>query len=98
MLRTLQTSPSFRSSCQYAGATSPSAWPTARWFRQAATALRTVSEAWHECFAAHHQYRQLTSRGIRHETAIREALGFGPAPAARATRKSSKVLGFAGKA
>jgi len=98
MLRTLQTSPSFGSSCQYAGATSPSAWPTARWFRQAATALRTASEAWHESVAAHHQYRQLTSLGIPHEVAVREALGFGPAPAARATHKSTKVLGFAGKA
>jgi hypothetical protein len=97
MLRTLQTSPSFGSSCQYAGATSPSAWPTARWFRQAATALRTVSEAWRECGAAHHQYRQLTSRGIPHEVAVREALGFGPAPA-QETRKSTKALGFAGKA
>jgi hypothetical protein len=29
--------------------------------------------------------------------AVREALGFGPAPA-QETRKSTKVLGFAGKA
>jgi hypothetical protein len=97
MLRSLQTSPSFGSSCQYAYATSRSAWPIAAWFRQAATALRTASEAWRECVAAHDQYRQLTSHGIPHEVAVREALGFGPAPT-QETRKSTKVLGFAGKA
>src|SRR5438874_11180777 len=96
MLRTLQTAPGFGSSCRQAGATRPSARPTARWARQAATALRTVSEAWRECVAAHHQYGQLTSRGVPHETAVREALGFGPAPAQQ-TRNSTRPLGFAGK-
>src|SRR5260370_21099605 len=97
MLRTLQTAPGFAGNCQRAGTTRRSVWPIARWARQAATGLRTVSEAWRECVAAHHQYGQLTARGVPHETAVREALGFGPAPA-REARKSTKPLGFAGKA
>ena len=70
---------------------------TARWLGQAAAALRMISETWDECFAAHYRYGQLTSRGVPHATAIREALGFGPAPA-QETRKSTRPLGFAGKA
>ena len=98
MLRILQTAPSFAGSCPQTGATRRSARrPVAAWLRQAATTLRAISEAWHECVAAHHQYGQLTSRGVPHETAIREALGFGQAPASE-TRKSTRPLDFAGKA
>ena len=97
MLRTLQTAPSFGGSCRQAGATHNPVHTATRRLRQAVTALRTVSEAWRECVAAHQQYGQLMSRGVPHEIAIREALGFGPAPV-RETRKPAKPLGFAGRA
>jgi hypothetical protein len=97
MLRTFQTAPGFGGSCQRADATCPPVWQIARRARQAASVLRAIGEAWRECVAAHRQYGQLTSRGVPHETAVREALGFGPAPAPE-TRKSTKPLGFAGKA
>ena len=96
MLRTLQTAPSFGGSCRHTGVTRPTHTATRR-LRQAVTALRTVSEAWRECVAARQQYGQLMSRGVPHEIAIREALGFGPAPV-RETRKPAKPLGFAGRA
>jgi hypothetical protein len=101
MLRTLQTAPSFGGGSRHIGATRRPAHTTIRWLRQAATALRTINEAWQECVAAHYQYHQLTSRGVPHEIALREALGFGPAPAQethKQPRKSTRPLGFAGKA
>jgi hypothetical protein len=101
MLRTLQTAPSFGGSYEQAGATHHPLHTATRWLRQAATALRTINEAWRECVAAHHQYWRLMSRGVPHEIAIREALGFGPAPAqktCKSTCKSTEPLGFAGKA
>jgi|SRR5215471_756527 hypothetical protein len=97
MLRTLQTAPSFGGSCRQAGATHHPTHSATRWLRQAATALRAISEAWRECVAAHQQYGRLMSRGVPHEVAIREALGFGPAPAQK-TGKTTEPLGFAGKA
>jgi hypothetical protein len=97
MLRTLQTAPSFGASRRHTGATHDPMHMATRWLRQAATALRTINEAWRECVAAHHRYGQLMSRGVPHEIAIREALGFGPAPAQK-TRKPTRPLGFAGKA
>jgi hypothetical protein len=81
MLRTLQIASSFGGSCRPTGGTRHPVQATARWLRQAATALRMISEAWDECVAAHHRYEQLMSWGVPHETAVREALGFGPAPA-----------------
>ena len=109
MLRTFQTAPSFGGSYRPTGGARHPAQAIARWLRQAATALRTTSEAWDECIAAHHQYWQLMSRGVPHGTAIREALGFGPAPAQEthnsthnstrnSTCKTTRPLGFAGRA
>jgi hypothetical protein len=96
MLRTIQIAPSFAGSCSPAGGTCQPTQTTLPWLRQGATALRTVSEAWDECVAAHYSYRQLTSRGVSPETAIREALGFGPAPAHERPERASP-LGFAGR-
>ena len=95
MLRTLQIAPSFGGS--RGSGTRRAVQATARWLGQAATALRMISETWDECFAVHYRYGQLTSRGVPHATAIREALGFGPAPAHERSQPT-KPLGFAGRA
>jgi hypothetical protein len=97
MLRTLPIAPSFGGSGSPTGRTRHPVQATARWIRQAGTKLRMISEAWDECVAAHHRYAQLTSRGVPHETAIREALGFGLAPA-HVRPEPAKPLGFAGRA
>jgi len=54
-------------------------------------------DALRESLAASRQYQQLRSSGISHDTAIREALGVGQSHS-QASDKSSKRLGFAGKA
>jgi len=95
MLRTLPIAPSFGGSS--GGGARQAVQATARWLGQAAAALRMISETWDECFAAHRQYWKLTSRGVPHATAIREALGFGPAPA-HERPQPTKPLGFAGRA
>jgi hypothetical protein len=46
---------------------------------------RTIYAALREGFAAHRKYEDLRSRGISHDTALKEALGI-RAPAARAGR------------
>lgn len=93
MLRTFQIAPSFGSGTS----TRQAVQATTRWLRQAAAALRMISESWDECVAAHHEYWRLMSRGVPHGTAIREALGFGPAPAHERPQRT-KPLGFAGRA
>ncbi len=45
-----------------------SSWPIA-------TTLRTICVALGEGLAAHRQYQHLRSKGISHDTAIRQALG-----------------------
>jgi hypothetical protein len=52
-------------------------------------------DALREGLAAHRQYEQLRSRGVPHDTALREALGFGRSPA---TRYTARRIYFAGKA
>jgi hypothetical protein len=54
-------------------------------------------DALREGLAAHRQYEQLRSRGVPHDTALREALGFGRSPA-HATRDTARRIYFAGKA
>jgi hypothetical protein len=97
MLRTLQIAPGFGASRWPAGGIRHPVQTTTRWLRQAAAALRMTGEAWDECIAAHRQYWQLMSRGVPHRTAVREALGFGPAPA-HDRLDPAKPLGFAGRA
>ena len=92
MLRALPIAPSFGP----ASGTRHPVQATARWLGQAASTLRMISETWDECVAAHHEYWQLTSRGVPHGTAIRAALGFGPAPA-HERPQPTKPLGFAGR-
>jgi hypothetical protein len=69
--------------------------PTAFW--SPVTALRIMCGTLRESLAASRQYEDLRSRGVSHDTAVREALGFGPSPS-RATRETAKPLCFAGKA
>jgi hypothetical protein len=94
MLWILHPQPGFHQIRHEITATGRSARTTAR-FRQALTALRTLSEAIQECLAAHRQYEQMRSRGIPHETALREALGLGRTRS-KATREGAKPLYFAG--
>jgi len=72
----------------------PSAIATSR---PARAAPRAFYDALRESLAACRQYQQLRSSGISHDKAIREALGVGPSHS-QASYKSSKRLGFAGKA
>jgi hypothetical protein len=65
-------------------------------FRSPLTALRIVSEALRESLAACREYEDLRSRGVPHDTALRQALGFGPSPSP-ATRATAKPLWFVGK-
>jgi hypothetical protein len=57
--------------------------------------LRVIGEAFIEGLAAHRHYEELRSWGHSHDTALREALGFGPA---RRNRETARPLYFAGKA
>ena len=68
----------------------PAPWPMA-------ATLGAMWDAWGEGLAAHRQYEHLRSRGIPHDTAIRESLGLGRIPHAD-TRHAAKLLYLAGKA
>lgn len=65
--------------------------------RPVTTTLRTLCEAWRESLAAHRQYEKLRSRGMPHDTALGEALGFGRS-ASRPARENAERLYFSGKA
>jgi len=80
-----ETSPPCRSARKAAAA-----WPIA-------ATLRAIGEAWREGLAAHRAYEHLRSRGMAHDTALREALGMGRIPS-QAPRNAAKPLCFAGKA
>jgi hypothetical protein len=54
-------------------------------------------DALREGLAAHRQYEQLRSRGVPHDTALREVVGLGSIPS-QETRKTAEPLYFAGKA
>jgi hypothetical protein len=97
MLRSLHYAPGFDRAHQDFNPTRRSTRPIAISFQQAVSALRTTCEAWGESLAACRQYEELRSSGIPHATAVREALGIGPAPSQR-TRAAAKTLCFAGKA
>ncbi len=71
--------------------------PTAASSSPAATALRTMWDAWREGLAAYRRYEHLRSRGIPHETAVSEALSLGPTRS-RVRREPAGPLCFAGQA
>jgi len=71
--------------------------PTAASSSPAATALRTMWDAWREGRAAYRRYEHLRSRGIPHETAVSEALSLGPTRS-RVRREPAGPLCFAGQA
>jgi hypothetical protein len=54
-------------------------------------------EALQEGLAAHRHYEELRSRGIAHDSALREALALAPAPS-RAACEALTPVWFAGKA
>lgn len=58
--------------------------------------LDVMWDAWSEALAGHRQYEHLRSRGVPHDTALRESLGLGHIPRA-ATPDSAKLLYLAGK-
>jgi hypothetical protein len=65
-------------------------WPTR-------TVLRMMCEALQDGLAAHRHYEQLRSRGVAHDSALRQALAIAPAPAEPA-RERIMPLCFAGRA
>jgi hypothetical protein len=63
----------------------------------AGTVLRMMCEALQDGLAAHRHYEELRSRGVAHDSALRQALAIAPAPAERA-REGITPLCFAGRA
>jgi hypothetical protein len=61
------------------------------------TVLRMMCEALQDGLAAHRHYEELRSRGVAHDSALRQALAIAPAPAERA-REGITPLCFAGRA
>jgi hypothetical protein len=70
--------------------TAPGTWPMV-------ATLYAICDAWREALAAHRHYELLRSRGIPHDTAIRESLGLGHIHRA-GTRHAARPLYLAGKA
>ena len=95
MLRSTRYGPGFDEPLPTTRPRGRSAPPTAD--RPITTTLRALCEAWRESLAAHRQYEKLRSRGMPHETALGEALGFGRG-ASRPARKNTERLYFSGKA
>ena len=96
MLRNCHYAPDFENSHRDANPAHRSTRPAAAASSIAAT-LRAIGEAWHEGLAAHRAYEHLRSRGMAHDTALRESIGMGRAPS-QAPRSAVKRLCFAGKA
>jgi hypothetical protein len=63
----------------------------------AVTILRMLFEALGESLAAHRHYEELRSKGIAHDSALRQALALAPAPS-RSGCEGLTPLWFAGKA
>jgi hypothetical protein len=66
-------------------------------FWSAATALRAMWAAFREGLAVHRDYERLRSRGMSHDKALRESLGFGRRPH-RHARGAARPLYCAGRA
>jgi len=97
MLRSFHYQLGFDETHQEANLTGRSAHPTAASSWPTVTALRTMCDALREGLAAHRQYEGLRSRGIPHDTALREALGIDLIPS-QAQREAMMPLYFGGKA
>ena len=65
--------------------------------RPAHTVLRLMCEALQDGLAAHRHYEELRSRGVAHDSALRQALAIAPAPYELA-REGITPLCFAGRA
>ena len=74
MLRNFHYAPSFDESHQETNPTARSAPPTAPALRPTVTVLRMICDALREGLAAHRRYEHLRSRGIPHDTAVRESV------------------------
>ena len=61
------------------------------------TILRMLCEALRESLAAHRHYEELRSKGIAHDSALRQSLALAPAPS-RSGCEALTPLWFAGKA
>ena len=90
MLRTIHASSRLAPPLQEARRRSPPALPPL-------TILRMLFEALRESLAAHRHYEALRSKGIAHDSALRQALALAPAPA-RSGCEGLTPLWFAGKA
>ena len=90
MLRNMCITPHFVPPLHGAHYRSPQALP-------AVTILRMLFEALRESLTAHRQYEELRSRGIAHDSALRQALALAPAPS-RSGCEGLTPLWFAGKA
>ena len=90
MLRTICTTPHYIPALHGAHRRSPPA-PSPFTF------LRMLFEALREGLAAHRHYEELRSKGIAHDSALRQALALAPAPA-RSGCEGLTPLWFAGKA
>jgi hypothetical protein len=96
MLRNCHYAPGFENSHREASPARRSPRPVAAAWPIAAT-LRAIVAAWHEGLDAHRAYEHLRSRGMTHDTALRESIGMGRAPS-QALRNAAKPLCFAGRA
>ena len=90
MLHSLHHLSGFEATCRCAQPDAASSW-------LATTHLGTFWESLREGLAACRQYEHLRSSGVPHDTAIREALGFGAGPA-QVRRHETRSLYFAGRA
>ena len=97
MLRSFHFAPDFDLTHRETNPTGRAAPPAAASAWATVTALWTMCDAFREGLAAYRQYEHLRSRGIPHDTAVSEALGFGLSPS-QVTREAAECLNFAGKA
>ena len=65
--------------------------------RPAHTVLRLMCEALQDGLAAHRHYEELRSRGVAHDSALRQALAIAPAPSEPARARIAPLC-FAGRA
>lgn len=97
MLGSCHYAPSFHETDRTVNPRGRSARRPAAPFRPAVTALRMIYDALREGLAASRQYEHLRSKGVPHDTALREALGIGRSPS-HGTREAAKPIYFAGRA
>ena len=97
MLGISHYAPSFDGTDRRVSPSGRSARRSAAPFWPAATAVGTIFAALREGLAAHRRYETLRSRGVPHDTALREALGIGPG-ASHEVRETAEPIYFAGRA